>query len=443
LLNNFLLSAQNCEFSALRLEALLYLWLVKKPQLSTGNLNQFSIDFTYAVCYVQHVLCERKLRVRTYWSSSMRKKLFLLLVAVLVIALLTVVPIIVKSQLDASSARRERNAFSGIQDQQPSRTPTLSETSTNRAGIMTGGVNASTAIPSPTRPTSISTPIPTPPSLLHQGQSTLFLKGQYDSVNPVYYGTTIWIDGTAFQPGEQVTVYWNYQQPGQTVVTTITAKSDGSFQYETPAPGTPNLGKVNVAAIGMTSHLLAITATTEPADVIPNPLSAMIGSTVQVIGGGYDSNESVTILLRGNVVATVTTNSLGSFSTSFTVSNSAGPGAASLQAIGKTSGLHISASAFGISLPITISPTSGPSGAQVTITGSHFTPSGQISINWEAFSGPGSNYTLTTITASPTGSFSVTVTAPFCESQQNGTTCEFDAFDSQTKYDAAVPFPET
>ncbi len=350
----------------------------------------------------------------------MMKKLLILLVAVLVVALLTIIPVALRSRLDASSAMMERDSTPEVHHPLSEQTPTIAETVT----ATTGTTPTSTMTPSPASPT----PVVSPTSSMHQGKAIVFLQGQYDSVNPVYYGTPIWIDGQAFQPGEPVTLYWNYQQPGQFVVTIVTALSNGNFQYETTAPGTPNLGTVKVAAIGKVSHLLAITSTTEPADVIPNPINAMIGSTVQVIGGGFDSNERIALLLQGNALTTVIANSLGSFSASFTISNTASPGKASLQAIGQTSGLHISAATFWISLPIALSPTSGPAGTKVTITGSHFTPSGQVAINWNNFSGPGSNYTLTTVTATSSGTFSVVVTAPFCESQQGGTTCAFQAY---------------
>ncbi len=362
------------------------------------------------------------------------KKLLVLLVAVLVVALLTIFPVVLRSRSDASSA------MPGVHHPQSGQTPTIAETVTTTAGTttITGIAPTSTMAPSPTSPT----PVLSPTSSLHQGKATVYLEGQYDSVNPVYYGTPIWIVGQAFQPGELVTLYWNYQQPGQFVVTTVTALSNGSFQYKTTTPSDPNLGTVKVAAIGTVSHLLAVTSTTEPADVIPNPINAMIGSTVQVIGGGFDGNERITLLLQGNALTTVTANSLGSFSASFTVSNTASPGKASLQAIGQTSGLHISAAVFSISLPIAISPTSGPAGTKVTITGSHFTPSGQIIINWNNYSGPGSNYTLIKVTATSSGTFSVVVTAPTCQSQGSGTTCAFDVYDVQTQASVVIQFPE-
>ena len=86
--------------------------------------------------------------------------------------------------------------------------------------------------------------------------------------------------------------------------------------------------------------------------------------------------------------------------------------------------------------------TSGTAGTKVTISRSHFTPSGQIIINWTNYSGPGSNYTLTKVTATSSGTFSVVVTAPICQSQGSGTTCAFDVYDVQTQSDVAIEFPE-
>jgi hypothetical protein len=372
----------------------------------------------------------------------MQKKTLVPLVAIVVVALVlvSIIPIVLWAHSNASSSLPQRSSTSIVNHSQAGQTSAITGKVTATAGTTTATGTASTGTKTPS--TAHPTPVLSPTSPTHQGKATVYLQGPYNSSNPVYYGVPIWIDGRAFQPGEPVTLYWNYQQPGQFAVTTVTALNDGSFQYKTTTPGDPNLGTVRVAAIGTVSHLLAVTSTTEPADVLPNPFNAMVGSTVQVIGGGFDSNERITLLLQGNVLTTVTASGLGSFSATFTISNTASPGKASLQAIGQSSGLHISAASFWISLPVALSPASGTAGTKVTISGSHFTPSGQIIINWNNYSGPGSNYTVATVTATTSGTFSAVVAVPVCQSQGSGTICAFDIYDVQTRADVVIEFPE-
>src|SRR2546425_9748530 len=98
----------------------------------------------------------------------MMKKLLILLVAVLVVALLTIIPVALRSRFDASSAMMERDSTPEVHHPQLGQTPTIAETVTAPAGTTPTG----TVAPSPTSPT----PALSPTSSLHQGIATVYLQ---------------------------------------------------------------------------------------------------------------------------------------------------------------------------------------------------------------------------------------------------------------------------
>ncbi len=125
---------------------------------------------------------------------------------------------------------------------------------------------------------------------------------------------------------------------------------------------------------------------------------------------------------NGSPIATGMTDVRGVFSINFVVSPTAQIGTVNLQAVGQTSGLMVAALAFGVTYNMKISPTSGPAGTQITVTGIYFPPSTKVTLNWlEDF-----RYyqTFTTLTTSSTGSFTATVTALPCPM---GASCQIQA----------------
>ncbi len=245
-------------------------------------------------------------------------------------------------------------------------------------------------------------------------------------------------------------LYWNYQHPGQFQFAIATADSNGRFQFSAATPSDPNLGHGYFAGVGLTSHYLATDTIPEPANIIPYPYSAHSGQQVRVVGGGFDANEQIKLLLEGKQIATGTTDFTGQFTISFIVqvttpltTNSGN----SLEAVDQPGGLQVYASYFDIYhlYSVSYSPNSGPVGTLVTITGSTFTPNGLLYINWYV----GGRYVynnITTVTASSTGTFTVTVAAPQCPYIPGGANpCAFLVLDSQANYASSpnMPFPES
>ncbi|HUY79419.1 MAG TPA: hypothetical protein VMV29_22055, partial [Ktedonobacterales bacterium] len=72
-------------------------------------------------------------------------------------------------------------------------------------------------------------------------------------------GTTLRLRGWGFAAKEAIQVYWNYQQSGQVVAAKASTDSKGDWSGKTfVVPSTAPAGTYPVAAVGTTSHLVAI-----------------------------------------------------------------------------------------------------------------------------------------------------------------------------------------
>jgi len=367
----------------------------------------------------------------------MIKKFLQISIGLVVVALLivTILPFVIGPHVNATTGK-----VNGPAKRLPSPTfvATSGLTATVGAYTPTATPTISSTVPASTPTVSSTVSLtPTPTVALRTGIATLGIFGQRGA------GTVVSFDGYGFLPGERVALYWNYQHPGQFEFATVTAADNGDFQYSGATPSDPNLGQGYFAGIGLTSHLLAMLTIPEPANIIPVPYSTAIGNTVKFDGGGFDAGERVAVVFDGTQIGMVTTDYRGGFTASLLVPTSAPPGCGSnvLEAIGQTSGIKIYASEFCavFNYPLTISPTSGPAGTFVTITGAKFTPNALIYVSWAETFG-GAPQVIGSVTASPTGTFTITVAAPSC----TGPPCGFSIWDSVTQTGAAeIVFPES
>ncbi len=367
----------------------------------------------------------------------MRKKVLYGLASSLIIGLLFTTIVTLWTAIQTENVARKTNG-------QPVTLPSAVETINPTASETTNGQTA-TATPritnSPTgstttpthvvvRPTGTATNAATPPVTASIGLNALSDYGK------ITYGLTITLYGSKFMAGESVQLIWEYQQREQFIIATTTANSQGLFSYTTSAPSDPDMSAVNVAAIGMASKRFAIMSIPEIPDLFSNPDPAFQGSTVHSSGGNFGSNEKITLLYNGSPVASGMTDVRGAFSINFTIAPTAQIGTVKLQAVGQTTGVTIADLSFGVTYNMTDSPTSGPAGTQVTLTGVYFPSSTQITLNWlEDYQ---FYQKFTTITTSTRGSFTTTITAPSCPP---GVSCVIQAYMSATNQ-AIVHFNE-
>ncbi len=143
------------------------------------------------------------------------------------------------------------------------------------------------------------------------------------------------------------------------------------------------------------------------------PTSGPVGTTITITGSGFAANTSGNVSFGGKSNS-VTTTPAGTFSTTMTVP-SASPGNHPVEADIPSGGPAEASASFTVTTSgptpsVVVSPTSGPVGTPITITGSGFaaSTSGTVYLARLVFGG-----TSVPVTTSPTGTFSTTMTVPF------------------------------
>lgn len=224
--------------------------------------------------------------------------------------------------------------------------------------------------------------------------------------------------GSGFAANEAVDLTWDLGALGTMKAGLAAADSNGFFFFNFTMPSIPFGVQAHLTAHGRISGLSASTLVSEIPALYDNPTQGVIGTTVNLNGGGFGSGENVKILFQGSQVLIAHTSLKGAFTASFVVPSTAAIGFqnSGIVAVGKTSGE--AASAFFIVLPnVSISPNSGPSGTLITVRGSHFTPNGFVEILWVFPNGgsggsSGGGQFITSVRVSSRGNFSTTIFAP-------------------------------
>ena len=246
-------------------------------------------------------------------------------------------------------------------------------------------------------------------------------------------GTSITVVGSNFKLGATVTIFFDVDgdgvvDPGETVGT-ATASSTGAFSTVVPAPTLPS-GIYNVRATDGVNTAPAVTFTITPA-ISLSPTSGPPGTTVTVSGSGFaasvsgvvwfDSNNNAA-LDPGEPSASVTTGPLGTFTATLTVPTVAA-GTYNIYADVPSGGPVEASATFTVPTPsISLTPTSGPPGTSITVTGSGFNigASGFVwfDIDNDGVLDPGEPFV--SVTASATGTFTATLTVPIVPFQAAG-----------------------
>ena len=225
--------------------------------------------------------------------------------------------------------------------------------------------------------------------------------------------------GNGFAANEAIDLTWDFGTLGTMKAGVAAADSSGFFFSNFTMPSIPFGVQTHLLdAHGRISLLSASTLVNETPALFDSPTQGVIGTTVNLNGGGYGSGENVKILFQGSQVVITHTTLKGAFTASFVVPSTAKIGFQNngIVAVGKTSG--IAASAFFVVEPnVSISPNSGFSGTLITVRGSHFTPNGFAEILWvfpnggSGGSGGGDQF-ITQVGVSSRGTFNTTIFAP-------------------------------
>ena len=181
-------------------------------------------------------------------------------------------------------------------------------------------------------------------------------------------GTDVQVSGTGFTPGEKVQPVWNYSGPGTGVPQasyfyfnpTVVADASGSVTTDFFVPDTAG-GTYTVAAVGLTSQLVATAPFTVTPRIDIGDSFGSAGSVLTLAGWGLGAKEpaSVTWDATGAVMATATTDVHGAFQgRTFAVPAGTTAGTYGVTMTGGVSGL-VAHATFTVGAPPQ-SPSAGP-----------------------------------------------------------------------------------
>ena len=237
-----------------------------------------------------------------------------------------------------------------------------------------------------------------------------FTVGSKIVINPVSggVGDTITVTGTGFAAGPVNSV--SITVDASIVATTpsaVNTNANGGFSCTFAMPSVIR-GSHTVQATDGGGYATAVFSIGQKISL--SPASGGTGDNIIISGSGFSAGQTITFKLDGNALtvspSTVTSDQTGAFSNvSFTVPTLTA-GAHTVSAT-DTDG-NVANATLTVIARITITPSSGTVGTQITLSGSGFAPSAPVSVYWDAGATP-----VTTTTASTTGTLSgVTFNAP-------------------------------
>jgi hypothetical protein len=218
-------------------------------------------------------------------------------------------------------------------------------------------------------------------------------------------GSTVTVAGTGFAPTALLQISFD-GTVRSTNPATVTSTAVGSFSATITIPSGARGNHTILAADGggSASANFAITQ-----NISLSTSTAGVGDTIVIAGSGFSPSETITFKIDGGALTTnptsVVSDTNGNFANvSFTVPSVAA-GTHTITAT-DTDG-NVGSATFSLLAKISITPATGTVGTQIAVTGSGFTPSGPVSIYWDAGASP-----IASTTASSTGTISISFTAP-------------------------------
>ncbi len=208
-----------------------------------------------------------------------------------------------------------------------------------------------------------------------------------------YVGDQVTVTGWGFSASTTIIIYFDSTAVLQTTTNTAGQIVSGVFTVPQTYAITTNHTITVADVLGSITAAFAVLP-----KMTASPTAGAVGDTITVSGTGYGPSQAVTVYFDGVSVATSTTSSVGTVaSIQFTVPQSTrgNHSITMTDAYGYTYTVT-----FATSQKATITPTTGPGGTKVTVSGTGFTANSAITITFDdvATNAPATN-------ASGTGSF--------------------------------------
>ncbi|MFC2051673.1 hypothetical protein ACFLT4_02970 [Chloroflexota bacterium] len=219
------------------------------------------------------------------------------------------------------------------------------------------------------------------------------------TLNPVEgtVGSQVNVSGTGFAASKSVTITFDSTQ-----VATTSTNSAGSFSNATFNVPASYQGSHTIQAKDSSNNADTETFTTKQSMTI-NPTSGVAGDTISLSGTGFTATSSLTINFDSEAVTSVTTNNVGGFTTTLTALPR-GAGSYEIQVIDGNSNSAVATFAIAAST-VSLNPTTGYTGLQVTISGTGFLANKPATIAFD-------NEIAATTSTDQTGKVTATFTVP-------------------------------
>ena len=221
-------------------------------------------------------------------------------------------------------------------------------------------------------------------------------------------GDAVGLTGTGFAANSTVIISVATQTISTTSPSPIPTTATGSFSCTFAIPSIP--GGINVVQATDGIGNSAVTNFTTGPKISVSPATGGVGDNIIISGSGFSPFKPITFTIDGVALtvspSTVTSDLNGAFSNvSFVIPPVSG-GTHSIKATDQDG--HNNTATLTMMTKITVTPTTGTVGTQITVTGSGFAPSTPVSIYWDAGASP-----VTNVTSSSTGTISgLTFNAP-------------------------------
>ena len=223
-------------------------------------------------------------------------------------------------------------------------------------------------------------------------------------------GATVTVSGTGFSVSSSVGLLFDGVTISSCTSGSLTTSATGTFSCTFAVPSGTSGTTVTATDVGGQTATKAFSVTTPKITVTPS--RGPVGATVTVSGTGFSVSSSVGLLFDGVTISSCTSGSLttsatGTFSCTFAVpSGTSGTTVTATDVGGQTA-----TKAFSVTTPkITVTPSRGPVGATVTVSGTGFSVSSTVGLLFDGVTI--SSCTSGSLTTSGTGAFSCTFRVP-------------------------------
>jgi hypothetical protein len=164
------------------------------------------------------------------------------------------------------------------------------------------------------------------------------------------------------------------------VTATVTASTPTTITTSVPAGASTGTITVTVGASTATStSTFTVTQSTAPAITSFSPVTGTVGTSVTIVGVNFNATSASIIVKFGGVTANVSSNTATSISTTVPAGAVTGPISVTVGSETGVSSANFTVQSAPIALA-TFTPTSGPSGTFVTMTGSNFSSTPQNNV---------------------------------------------------------------